>query len=324
LVAAGVVSVILGRQGWPWSRSLLIGWLFFCGALLPVMGFARVGFMNYSYVSDHYQHIAIIGVCALAGVAWKVLHRKWQLPARLLGAVVVIVLAAATALQSRLYGDSEQLYARTLAANPDVPLIHNDYGNILFARGEPANALTHYDRALALGPILPEYHFNRGNALAQLGRYEEAVSEYKNSLALNPDYAMAHDRLGIAIVQVRGSESLAIEHFRQAVRLKPDFLSAMNNLAWLYATARNPGDRDGKEAVRLAERAAELTDRKDPHILDTLAAAYAQAGSHLNAVEIAQQAIDAARASDQKTLIKELEERLRRYKAMASPSRTQD
>lgn len=321
LAAAGAVSAILWRYRLSKGRAFLIAWLFFCMALLPVMGFARVGFMNYSYVSDHYQHIAIIGVIALAAVGWNQLQRRAQLPARILALIVLVTFAWLTFQKNRLYGDVERLYARTLAANPDVPIIQNDYGNILLNRGEQAKALEHYERALALGPILPEYHFNRGVALAQLGRPGEAAMEYGKALAINPDYAMAHDRLGLAIIQQGGPESLAIDHFKRAVRLKPELVSAMNNLAWLYATASNPRDRNINEAVELAKRAADLTKWKDPSILDTLAAAYAQAGLASDAVFAARKAIDIARSSGQEHLVSEIETHLRRYETMSSASK---
>ena len=133
----GVVAV---RKGW--GRPLFFAWGFFCVALVPVMGFADTGFMKYSLVADHYQHIAIIGVIALAAAGygvWRRCGRKEVIGAASLMAVMAVgTLAFLTLRQSRLYGDPILLYRATLEKNPDCWIVHNNLGNVLLQAGRYA------------------------------------------------------------------------------------------------------------------------------------------------------------------------------------------
>ena len=118
-----------------WTRPLLFAWGFFCVALLPVLGFADVGFMKHSLVADHYEHIALIGTAALAGAAWswwyKAAHGLIRAAAIVAAAVAVVVLATATSKQSRLYADPIALYAATLRENPESSMAHLQFGRRL-------------------------------------------------------------------------------------------------------------------------------------------------------------------------------------------------
>jgi tetratricopeptide (TPR) repeat protein len=105
-----------------------------------------------------------------------------------------------------------------------------------------------------------------------------------------PEFPAAHYNMGHVFLS-RGELSVAIQQLQEAVRLRPDWPPALIDLAWLLATAPDDMLRDGSQAVRLAERAADLTGRREAGALDALAAAYAEAGLFDRAVETAQTAL---------------------------------
>jgi Flp pilus assembly protein TadD len=114
---------------------------------------------------------------------------------------------------------------------------------------------------------------------------------------------------------IQGDAVQAVNHYHQALTLKPDMVEALNNLAWILAA--NPSDalRSGAEAVRLAERACELSQRREPVLLGTLAAAYAEAGRFDEAVTTAEKARDLASAGGLKDVAAKNAELLELYRA---------
>src|SRR2546426_2355955 len=117
----------------------------------------------------------------------------------------------------------------------------------------------------------------------------------------------------------RGELSDAIQHFQQAVQLRPDWAPALTDLAWLLATAPDDTLRDGDQAIRLAERAADLTGRRDAGALDALAAAYAAAGLFDRALETTQAAVHLNSSGPIAAAIRERQELYRAHKPYREP-----
>jgi pentatricopeptide repeat protein len=107
----------------------------------------------------------------------------------------------------------------------------------------------------------------------------------------------------------------AVENYQRALRLSPDFVEALNGLAWLYATDSNQEIRSGKEAIRLAERGCDLTKRKKSSLLDTLAAAYAEAGRFDDAVKTTKEMMRDATVATNSFLLANAKQRLSLYEA---------
>jgi tetratricopeptide (TPR) repeat protein len=126
--------------------------------------------------------------------------------------------------------------------------------------------------------------------------------------------ADVYANLGLAYAQL-GGYKLAIESWTRSLRLKPNSFQVLNNLVWLLTTANDPNVRDTVKAIELAHRACELTEYKDPMVLDTLASAYAAAGRFDDAVTTAEQAVNAAKARGQEDLAGEIQKRIELYKA---------
>jgi tetratricopeptide (TPR) repeat protein len=202
-------------------------------ALIPVMGFTDITFMEYSLVADHYQHIALIGVVALVAAGWSTWRQRMRGQARwaadAAAAALSITLAILTWRQSSLYSDSITLYSASLQRNPGAWMVHNNLGAELFKAGRTAEAIAHDERALALKPDYPEAHNNLGNALSRSGRLPEAIAHYEEALRLRPTYSDAHNNLG-SVLAYTGRFEEGIAHLRDALRLKPGNADARKNL----------------------------------------------------------------------------------------------
>jgi Flp pilus assembly protein TadD len=157
--------------------------------------------------------------------------------------------------------------------------------------------------------------------LAGRGRTDEAIVQFRKALEIDPRYAEAHNNLGVALAGC-GRTNEAIEHFRKALELKPDYAMALNDLAWLRATCPEAAFRDGRSAVELAQRAIGLSGVRTPEFLDTLAAAYAEAGKFSKAKETVREALELAGRQNKAVLAEKLRARLRLYDA-GTPYREQ-
>ena len=106
-----------------------------------------------------------------------------------------------------------------------------------------------------------------------------------------------------------------LEHYSKALRINPYYVEAYNNLAWIFSTNGDKDIRDGKKAVEMAEKAYRLSDGRDPFVLDTLAAAYAEEGRFIEAMEAARRGMDMALRSGENGIAEEIKERLELYKS---------
>jgi protein O-mannosyl-transferase len=244
LFDAGIVVlltalVLLARK----NRGPLAAFLIFAGSLFPVLGFLNVFPFRYSYVADHFQYLASLGIIIPVASLLAVAVGRLS-PNKTIGivfpAVLLFVLGACTWRQSRIYSDVETLYRETIARNPDSSFAHNNLGTELFLMpGRLPEAIAEFEIALHLEPDSPEIHENLGNALAALpGRLPEAVTEYQAAIKFRPDFADAHDNLGIALSRIPGRLPEAITEYRDALHIRPDFAEAHSNLG--NALAQSP------------------------------------------------------------------------------------
>jgi len=179
--------------------------------------------------------------------------------------------------------------------------------------GRADQAARQYADVLEFRPDSFRAHNNLGNALQRQGKIVEAIEHYHRALRIKPDYAEAHYNLGTAL-SVQGDIPAAVRHYTRALDLNPDFPQALNNLAWIRATHPDAVFRDGTKAVKLAERSCELTGHQVVSELDTLAAAYAEAGRFGEAIKAALQAIDAETAEGNEKLAQKIHVRVVLYR----------
>ena len=236
-------------------------------------------------------------------------------------------------------------FEMVLAAEPDQVMVHNDVALLYLRFGRVAEAAGHFRDTVRLTPDSAAAHYNLGTTLLQLGDLDDAVTHFEQALRLNPEYAQAHSNLGAAL-RSQGKLAEAIHHFRQsllvrsddgdalynlasaltvqgelteaatlyrrALELQPDAPAPFAELAWILATDPNPELGTARQAVSLAERAAQLTRHQDASVLDALAAAYAAAGRFPQAVTTARAAL-ALLPSSQSELAVSIQQRLDLY-----------
>jgi tetratricopeptide (TPR) repeat protein len=242
------------------TRGPLAGWLFFVGSLFPALGFFNVYPFVFSYVADHFQYLACLGiiVTVAAGIAWILaVVAPWiRAIGRLLCALLVITLAVLANRQSGLYRDAENLYRQTLAQNPACWMAHNNLGLALSkVPGRTSEVISHYEAALRINPDLAEAHINLGLVLSNIpGRLPDAISHYEAALRINPNLAEGYDHLGLALAGIPGRLPEAITQYEAALRISPDLAEAHNNLG--VALTNIPGRQSEaisqfKEALRI-------------------------------------------------------------------------
>jgi len=181
-------------------------------------------------------------------------------------------------------------YQKALEIKPDFAEAHNNLGYSLLQIGRVNEAITHFQRTLEIKPDFAETHKTLGDSLLQMGRVDEAIVHYRKATELRPGLVEAYNNLGNAFCR-KGMAAEAMAYYQKAIELQPQFIPAQINLAWMLATWPEPSVRNGGKAVVLAKQANQFSKDKDPLILRTLAAAYAEAGRFPEAVLTAKQAL---------------------------------
>ena len=309
------------------GRSVEVAALFYVATLSPLLGFVMLYTFRYTFVADHYQYVASIGLIALAAVGITIAFKTKPFLKLACCGALLLTLGILTWQQAGIYRNPETLWRDTLAKNPDCWMAHNNLGLLLKNQGHIKEAMEHYHKALQINPNYAEALNNLGVALAAQERFDEAIEDFRKALQIDPNSAKAQNNLGHALaakgrfdeaienyykaIQLESNRSEtyfqlgvvlgqsgriqeAMVQYREALRLNPDLAGALNNLAWIQAASSNDGLRNGAEAVRLAERACELTHHEKPLFIGTLAAAYAEAGRFPEAVTTAEKAEEIA------------------------------
>ena len=266
IVAASLVLIGVSAVAWFARRKcpyLLVGWLWYLGMLVPVIGLVQVGGQA---MADRYTYLPLVGPCV--ALAWGAadIYRLW-LPRRWLWGVsatlVVVGLMGCAWRQTSFWRNSETLWKhaltvtprsvtvyldlgtyyleknrldeaifnlqKALEVNPGYPKAHNGLGLALQRRGQLDEALDHYRKAVATWPDYPEANNNLANVLAQRGRLDEAIVHYRRALKARPTYAKAMLGLGVALGQ-RGCVDEAMVCLQTAMKLRPDLADARRML----------------------------------------------------------------------------------------------
>lgn len=197
---------------------------FFAVTLFPALGFFDVYPMQFSWVADHFQYLASVGIIALAAgiaVTWVARLGAAGAQAGPAGAALVLMLFCALSWrQSGIYKDGETLWRDTVAKDPYSWTPHNNLGVLLMKRGALEQAIREYSEAARLSPDSWLPHKNLGVAYRKGGQREEALREFTAALKLNPELDDA--QLDVAnILAETGSTDAAIEHFQQAMLIDP-------------------------------------------------------------------------------------------------------
>ena len=342
LISACVWSL---RKGHPY---LSVGWLWFLGTLVPVIGFVQVG---RAAMADRYTYFPLVGVFIAVVYGMRALVERFHMkpvgPA--LGAG--LVLAGCLFLTERQLGywrDGESVFAHALAVTQNNSVAHINLGVALERQGRQTEALVHYQTALSIDSSSTEAHNDAANCLVAMGNQNDAYYHYQEALRLDQENLLAHLNLGnllvgqgkymeaashytkaetidprdprphylmgkVCLLERRDAE--AVSSFRSALRLNGNDVQTLTWLARVLATDGEAVIRDGPAAVALAQRSASLTDYKIPFILDTLAAAYAETGRFADAAEVIQRAIGISTDTGDSEGASAMRERLKLYQS---------
>ena len=264
-------------------RYLAVGWLWYLGTLVPVIGLVQVGAQT---MADRYTYLPSIGIFIM--IAWGAnellaRYRLRKIVLAISAGVVLIIWLICTRVQVSYWQDSSTLFKHTLSVTKNNYIMHNNYGSLL----------------------------------SQEGLYDEALAHFREALRINPQHLKArinvHSNLAIIMTE-QEKYAEAVSYLREVLRLSPDSPYLLNNLAWILATREDGNLGDSTEAVQYAERACELVEYNQPDFLDTLAIAYASAGRFKDAIQTAEKAIKIALSTSKKELAEKIQKQLQAYK----------
>ncbi|MGD0398957.1 MAG: tetratricopeptide repeat protein [Syntrophobacteraceae bacterium] len=276
----GAVSfaVIRAAKRFPY---LAVGWLWFAGTLVPVIGIVQVGSQA---MADRYTYIPLIGLFVMA--AWGIpdLLKKWQ-PTRpprqeVLFASSVLILACfliVTWIQVGYWRTSIALYDHSLkVTRPSVGILCNR-GVAYSKLGDLRQAISDYDRAIELNPKYAEAYNDRGVAYSKIGDHRQAVSDYDKAIEINPKYAGAYDNRGAVYAEL-GNHRQAISDYDRAIEINPKYAVAYNDRGITYGKLGKY-----KRAIEDYDRAVEINPKYAAAYLNR-AAAYSDLGNQRQAI----------------------------------------
>jgi tetratricopeptide (TPR) repeat protein len=297
VVLIGVtIAAVVRRAPWGFPAAWFLALLAPSSSVLPLAT---------EIAAERRMYTALVGVVALAligayALGQRLLERlvpdlRLQRTVRAVAVVafaaVVGGLAMLTLDRNRDYWSAERIWRDTVDKRPDNPRARLNYGVVLAAGRRFPEAEAQLREALRLKEPVAKAHLNLGSILCSEQRFEEGVPHLERAVALDPDLSTAHANLGEAYGAL-GRRAQAAKHFALAVEEEPDKLFLLNRLGWLLATSPEDDVRDAVRAVEVGERAVRLTSRQDPLSLDTLAAAYAEAGRFDEAAATAHEALE--------------------------------
>jgi len=210
--------------------------------------------------------------------------------------------------------DAVTHFQTAVDAKPEFSDAQANLGAALLQEGKVDEAIAHLEQAVAVKPQHGEAQSNLGVALLQKGRLDEAIAHLRQAVEINPKQAQNRLNLGNGLY-MQGKVREALEQWREGVRVDPNHVPLLSQTAWVLATCPDGSIRNGTEALKLAQRAVKASGGKDPAVLDTLAAAFAEAGRFLEAIATTHQALDLATQQNAQPLAEELKARMSLYEA---------
>jgi tetratricopeptide (TPR) repeat protein len=333
VIAAAICLTAITWSAWRMRGRypyLLVGWLWFLGTLVPVIGLVQ---LNVQSPGDHYTYIPLIGIFVAIAFGMKDLIGYLRIKTISIAVLASMVLGACltvTEHQLSYWRNDETLFSHAVAVTEDNAGTRLNLGLALAANGRlpeaqeqfqeatrisPDNAAAHIflaksftdmgntSEALAecqtarnvlnLNSEQPQLHYNLGSLLVQLGRLDEAMEQYNQAAQFASDNPDLYYEMG-KLLLMQGHDDDAVARLRESLRLDPFNVPALGLLAQVLASDDQPQIRNGAEALGLAERADTLTRGRQPYVLDTLAMAYAEIGRFSEAQQAEQRAIQLA------------------------------
>ncbi len=259
--AVMMIAVLTGLALWFIHRApyVTVGWLWFAGTLVPVIGIVQVGFQS---MADRYMYLPMIGLTI--PVAWGIpeIVSKWRHRQAWLGisaALALAVLAIVSWMQTGHWKNSQTLFEHALEVTSGNYIAHNNLGNVFFRQGRMKAAIDQFRKAILIKSDHAEAHFNLANTLMDTGDTDGAMTHYLYALAARPGYEKACNNLGNLLLKL-GRADEAIAYYQRAIAINPGYAQARYNLGIAcYQKGDMPGAMESlKAALRLNPGAANV------------------------------------------------------------------
>jgi tetratricopeptide (TPR) repeat protein len=253
LLGVITVAAFIFRRAHPYC---LVGWCWFIGMLIPVIGIVQVGGQSHA---DRYTYLPQIGL--VMAVTWLVENISLAMRNRtaILGAAAGVIVASLMGLgwkQTMVWRDSRSLWMHALAVNPRNDTAHNALAAVALRENQVDEAIFHARNALEIRPDSPDAHNQLGQAFLSKGRRAEARAEFQRVIAISPNRPRVHYNLGTLLLEA-GELDDAIVQFREEIKIQPAFVEAYTNLG--TALVRK-GELD--QALAYFQKAVEM----DPYL----------------------------------------------------------
>lgn len=343
LLSILTILAVWARRRWPY---FFVGWLWYLGTMVPVIGLVQVGVQR---MADRYTYIPFIGLFIV--VAWGMadISSKWSRRKNiqsLFAGVVLIFFVIVAWLQAGTWKNGITLFSHTVKITHNNSIAYCGLGQALDRHGKYDEAVRYYLKALQINPNYANAHYELGVTLEEQGHSTEALKQYSEALRIKPNYAKVHNNIGV-ILSNQGKSKEAINHYQKAIQIRPNYAIAYYNLgiistkhgrvmeaipnyqkalqfnfnmtqalyqlSWILATCEDERYRNGKEAIKLAERLCKVIKYSQPQALDALAAAYAETEKYDIAVLTAQKGLELAEHQGPEELALGLRKRLELY-----------
>ena len=261
--AAGLALLAITVAVWKAMRRrpyLAVGWLWYLGTLVPVIGLFQVG---QQALADRYTYLPLIGIYLM--IAWGLadLVVRWprgRVAVHGLATLAVVSLAFLSHWQIEHWRNDLTLYEHAIRSTSRNFLAHNNLGKALDDLGDLERATAHFEQAVAIKPDYSEANYNLGTVLQRRGDLGGARTRYESALEYRPDYPEAHNNLGFVLAR-QGEADTALAHYHRAVEIRPGFAIVYLNIGNLHARRG-----DLSKAVASYERVLEsYPDHGDAH-----------------------------------------------------------
>jgi tetratricopeptide (TPR) repeat protein len=220
---------------------LFVGWFWYMGTLIPVIGLVQVGTQS---MADRYTYLPSIGISVALAWGFSSLIKNYNIRKGIFlptGIAILSVLTVLTWIQCGYWKNSTKLFSHTLQITKDNYIAHNHLASALLKKRKFEKAIFHYTEAIRINPYYAHAYYNRGNVYYLLGQKQLAIEDFKKAISTMPrnsNYASAYNNLGSTYADL-GQYQLAIDNYNEAILLKPDYADAYNNLAFIYLNQAN-------------------------------------------------------------------------------------
>jgi tetratricopeptide (TPR) repeat protein len=224
LVGISAVTILNIRR----RPYLLVGWLWYLGTLVPVIGLVQVG---HQAMADRYTYVPLIGLFIIIAMGIPDIlsgWRRWRTLLAVSGGLILVILMIATRLQLQHWGNGIKAYQHTLAVTSRNYIVHNNLGAALFKRGKIPEAAIHFRESVQINPRYAKGYYNLGAALVMEGKIQEAIPNFYEAVRLKPDFGEARVSLILAYFTV-GDRASGLKEYEILKSLAPDVAKTLSH-----------------------------------------------------------------------------------------------